>query len=70
MIPGLDAKIKEVDQQRRMIPDAWEQKHLPVRYGGRIYWLTLEVPAEMADVLAHLPQQREDASEQRRCGGI
>lgn len=64
MMTGLDEMILEADRMRDDGPAHWQEKHLPMKYRDRIYWLTLEVPAEMAAVLAHLPPQREQ-EEQR-----
>lgn len=64
MMTELDNLIREADRVREESPIQWKKKHLPVQYGDNIFWLTLEVPAEIAAVLAHLPPQREQ-EEQR-----
>lgn len=63
MVMDLDEMILEAKLQQEEIPGQWRQQHLPVRYGDKIFWLTLEVPAEIAAVLAHLPPEREQAEQ-------
>ena len=61
----LDDIIRDADAQRDAARQEWKQKHILVRIGGAVCWLPLEVPAQVADVLAHLPEEREDPREER-----
>lgn len=58
---GLDEMILAADSQWEKAGTQWKKKHLPVKHDGRTYWLTLEVPAEAAQVLRNLPPEREQA---------
>lgn len=61
----LDDMIMEADAQKEAAQVAWEKKHKMVRINGVIHWLPIEVPGEVAEVLDHLPKEREDKREER-----
>lgn len=61
----LDDIIRDADAQRDAAQVEWQLKHQMVRIGSTVYWLPLEVPAEVAQVLDHLPKEREDQKEER-----
>ena len=60
----LDEMIEAAGNRRTADQECWRKKHLPVRCGGTVYWLTLDIPAELSAVLSHLPPEREQ-EEQR-----
>lgn len=59
MMTGLDKVIEAAGIRSAAAQNGWDEKHLPVKFDGKVYWLTVEVPAEISQVLAHLPPERE-----------
>lgn len=59
MMSGLDNVIAAAGSRSAAAQNAWDAKHLPVKFDGKVYWLSVEVPAGISQVLAHLPQERE-----------
>lgn len=58
---SLDEQIRDGELRREAEYQEWREKHIPVYYEGKIYWLTIMVPASIQAVLDHLPKEREDA---------
>lgn len=65
MSVNLDDMIIAADAQREADQTQWKLKHIRARIGNAVLWLPLEVPAEVADVLSHLPEERENKKEER-----
>lgn len=59
MMTGLDNVIEAAGIRSAASYTEWEEKHLPVRIGEKTYWLSVEVPTKISQVLDHLPPERE-----------
>lgn len=59
MTGNLDEMILEADLLQEEKLALLIKKHIPIWIGGRTYWMTIEIPEEVAGVLKHLPTERE-----------
>lgn len=55
----LEETIAEAAAKAASSRQEWEQKHHPVRIGGKTYWLSTDVPRDIQDTLDVLPEERE-----------
>lgn len=61
----LDKTIADAAAKAAASHAEWEQKHYPVRIGGKTYWLSTDIPKDIRDTLDVLPKAGEKAEVKR-----
>lgn len=62
---SLEDTIAEAAVRAAASHTEWEQKHHPVRIGGKTYWLSTDIPKNIQDTLDVLPKDREKSDVKR-----
>ena len=60
MALSLDDQIYSANLHSEASRQEWQQKHIMVRIKDNIYWLPMEIPADIQNILNHLPNTKED----------
>lgn len=60
MVSALDDRIMAAAEKAAAAQDSWSQKHIPIRINGKVVWVSTDIPAELKNVLAVLPKEKNE----------
>lgn len=62
---SIDEIVADASERGEQLDQEWHEQHIPVKVNGKTYWITQQVPAELQNVIKHLPGKQNDGDVKR-----